>query len=231
MSGSHESPMYEDVPIANPIISTEKKKCSRCKKNKNINLFSLDNSRKSKLSPICNQCNSERSKIWRNVNKNYCQKKFKKYYVKNKKKIKLRSRKYALLNQDKVKQYLKTMYEKNKKNPMKKLNRNISSGVWLSLNDKGIKKNRHWETLVGYTVDQLKNHLEKQFKDGMTWENYGKWHIDHIIPKVAFNYSSPEDIDFKKCWALKNLQPMWALENISKGTKLLKPFQPSLALG
>jgi hypothetical protein len=64
----------------------------------------------------------------------------------------------------------------------------------------------------------------------MTWGNYGQWHVDHKIPISAFNYETPDDIDFKRCWALKNLRPMWAKENISKGAKLDKPFQPALAL-
>lgn len=205
------------------------KTCTRCKKSKNINLFSLDNSRKDKLSSICNQCNAEQSKEWRKINKNYHKKKSKEYYINNTSKIKLSTKQYALQNPDKVKQYSKTRYEKNRNNPMKKLNSNMSSGIWLSLN--GNKKHRHWENLVGYTVDQLRVHLEKQFRGGMNWENQGKWHIDHKIPKVAFNFNCPDDIDFKKCWSLKNLQPLWGLDNIIKHDKLFKPFQPSLALG
>lgn len=92
------------------------------------------------------------------------------------------------------------------------------------------KNGRPWERLVGYTVKQLMKHLEKQFLPGMTWDNYGKWHIDHIIPASVFNFQTPEDIDFKKCWALKNLQPLWGDDNLRKNNKLSKPFQPSLAL-
>jgi hypothetical protein len=64
----------------------------------------------------------------------------------------------------------------------------------------------------------------------MSWENYGEWQIDHIIPLAAFNYETPFDMDFQRAWSLSNLQPLWALENMSKGDKLSKPFQPSLAL-
>lgn len=66
----------------------------------------------------------------------------------------------------------------------------------------------------------------------MTWEKYleGKIHIDHKTPKTVFNFTQPEHEDFKRCWALSNLQPMWANENWSKGTKLTKHFQPSLLL-
>lgn len=58
----------------------------------------------------------------------------------------------------------------------------------------------------------------------------GKIHIDHKIPLSAHNFTKPEHSDFKKAWALKNLQPMWAIDNMKKGAKLKKHFQPSLLL-
>jgi hypothetical protein len=64
----------------------------------------------------------------------------------------------------------------------------------------------------------------------MTWENYGEWHVDHIVPVSAHNFETTEDIDFKKCWDLSNLQPLWATDNMRKNAKLLKPFQPSFAM-
>jgi len=118
--------------------------------------------------------------------------------------------------------------ERLKTDPIFKLNKKISYGIRQSLN--GNKKGIKWETLVGYTASDLKKHIEKQFKPDMSWENHGEWHIDHIIPISKFNFTKPEHSDFKKCWALKNLQPLWALENIKKSNKLIKPFQPSLLL-
>jgi len=64
----------------------------------------------------------------------------------------------------------------------------------------------------------------------VTWDNYGEWHIDHIIPKSIFNYTDVIHIDFKRCWALDNLRPLWAMENLKKHTKLEKAFQPSMAI-
>lgn len=86
-----------------------------------------------------------------------------------------------------------------------------------------VKNGHKWQDLAGYSVDDLRRHIEKQFKDGMSWERFlaGEIHIDHKIPVSAFSFSKPEHMDFKRCWALKNLQPMWAEENISKGNKLL----------
>ena len=57
--------------------------------------------------------------------------------------------------------------------------------------------------------------------EGMTWENYGEWHVDHKLPITSFNFTTVFDDDFKKCWALDNLQPMWGNENISKSNKIL----------
>lgn len=94
------------------------------------------------------------------------------------------------------------------------------------------KNGRRWQDLVGYSIDDLRQHLEKQFSDGMSWEKFlaGEIHIDHKIPVSAFNFINPEDIDFKRCWALTNLQPLWAADNIRKKDKLNKPFQPSLTI-
>jgi hypothetical protein len=149
-------------------------------------------------------------------------------YEKHKEIIKIKVKQWAKNNPEKVKKISRDKKLRYRKNPIKRLNFNISYGIWLSLH--GAKKNQHWESLVGYNIDQLKAHLEKLFIFGMTWENYGKWHIDHKIPKTAFNYTCSGDIDFKRCWALSNLQPMWAKENLIKGNKLSQPFQPSLAL-
>lgn len=89
-----------------------------------------------------------------------------------------------------------------------------------------------WESVLGYTTEQLREHLDKLFTNGMTWDKFmrGEIHIDHKIPIAVFHFSSIDDIDFKKCWALENLQPLWAKENIRKKDKLEKPFQPSLPL-
>lgn len=96
---------------------------------------------------------------------------------------------------------------------------------------KGGKEGQSTFGVLGYTRSQLMAHLERQFKPGMTWENYGEWHIDHIIPKSLFHFQTKYDIDFKRCWALENLQPLWASENKKKHAKYEKSFQPSLALG
>ena len=104
-------------------------------------------------------------------------------------------------------------YQKNK------VTFNFSRRMRKSLN--GIKESKSWETLVNYSLDDLKLHLEKQFTNGMSWENYGEWHIDHILPISSFNIQDYNDEYFQKCWSLENLQPMWAVENIKKSNKII----------
>lgn len=105
-----------------------------------------------------------------------------------------------------------------------KIVKKISNKIRRVLN--GERRSVNYKDVLSYSDSQLKSHLEKQFKDGMSWDNYGEWHIDHKIPVSAFNLMCDEDI--KRCWSLKNLQPLFADENIRKSNKLDRPFQPLL---
>lgn len=82
-----------------------------------------------------------------------------------------------------------------------------------------------WQSSLGYSMQELKEHLEKQFAPRMSWDNYGRgaecWHIDHIKPVSWFNFSSVEDLEFKTCWALENLAPKWEFDNLSKGARFV----------
>ncbi len=95
----------------------------------------------------------------------------------------------------------------------------IRNNLRKSLKTAGIKKTNKTFILLGYTKHQLREHLESYFteENGYTWDNMSEWHIDHIRPIASFNYTTTECEDFKKCWALSNLQPLWALDNIRKG--------------
>ncbi len=108
----------------------------------------------------------------------------------------LHSREWRLANPEKSHLISKRSAAKRRLNPGVKLHQSISAGVGRSLN--GGKNGRSWETLVGYTCEQLRRHLERRFLPGMTWDNYGEWHVDHKIPVSAFNFTTVEDRDFKK---------------------------------
>ena len=70
-------------------------------------------------------------------------------------------------------------------------------------------------SLIGCSIEHLKNHLENQFSPPMSWENYGQWHIDHIRPCISFDLTEPEQQ--KICFHYTNLQPMWGEDNRAKG--------------
>jgi hypothetical protein len=80
---------------------------------------------------------------------------------------------------------------------------------------KGTAKKSSAKQLIGCSIPQLRKHLEQQFKDGMTWDNHGDWHIDHIKPCAAFNLTNEDEQ--RECFHYSNLQPLWAIENMRKG--------------
>lgn len=136
-----------------------------------------------------------------------------------------RGRKWRAKNPELQKSKSRRSSNKALETPRGKLSHAISSGVLKSI--KG-RKNARWESVVGYTIEDLMTHLESQFTKGMTWDNYGVhgWHIDHIRPISHFNFDSPDDSEFLECWSLWNLQPMWGKENISKLNRCNAPPLP-----
>ena len=103
-------------------------------------------------------------------------------------------------------------YEKNK------VHMNVSRMIRHALNGK--TKTLPTFKALGYSLQLLEEHLERQFKSGMTWENYGEWHIDHIYPQSKLPYDDVTHPNFLKCWALENLQPLWAADNIRKAASI-----------
>jgi len=216
------------------------KVCTKCGVKKFLNEFYKRKEGRIGVFSECKVCLCLRNRKWQADNPG---KGKSKWHIKNRKKAKEFSQKWRFENPEKIKdiahrwrnkniEYLKKYqqeyYKNKKKDPAYKLNKAISWGVWSSL--KGNKKNKQWEDLVGYTLKDLKQYIEKLFLVGMTWDNYGEWHLDHKIPKSVFNFTKPEHEDFKKCWALSNLQPMWAEDNLKKHVKLTKHFQPGLLM-
>ena len=147
------------------------------------------------------------ARIYRNINKDKKRKSAVKYYQKNKQKI--------------IKRDNERTKQREKKDPKFKIDRRIGNLIYQDVKRFGLKKNRRsWKDIVGYSAQELVEHLKANLKEGMTMENYGSyWHIDHIKPRSLFTYTSIEDEQFKQCWALSNLQPLEALENIRKGNK------------
>jgi hypothetical protein len=145
----------------------------------------------------------------------------KNWYSKNKEHVKEYHKTWRENNKDKWRKS-KREYEKTRKSkdPVYKLVGNFRTAIYTVLKENNVKKFGHYFDILGYSQENLINHLENQFDDKMSWENYGKWHVDHKLPITFFNFTSIEDEEFKKCWSLDNLQPMWGSENISKSNRI-----------
>ena len=108
---------------------------------------------------------------------------------------------------------------KRANNPAHKLRTNVSRSI------RGMLSGRHKVAsclaYLPYSLEQLREHIENQFDDKMSWENYGSyWDLDHIYPHSKLPYDSMEHPNFEKCWGLENLQPLEKLENIKKSNKV-----------
>jgi len=108
------------------------------------------------------------------------------------------------------------------KNPIKHLEYNMRSRVNKIMTGKQRVKTKHTFELIGCTSEELKAHIEKLFEKKMTWKNYGKWHVDHIIPLAHFekHFDMNEVYNQKIAFNFNNLQPMWAEENLQKKDKI-----------
>jgi hypothetical protein len=141
-----------------------------------------------------------------------------KYRRENPEKVKESDAKYRRENLEKVNEYqAKYRRERYKNDENFRVVQLLRNRFWKSLKSQSAKKSKRTLELVGCSRDELWEHLENQFKDGMTRQNQGEWHIDHIKPCSLFDLTDPEQQ--KECFNYKNLQPLWAEENLRKGAK------------
>ena len=160
---------------------------------------------------------SVRSKAWRENNVEHRKAYNKKYRQEHGKEVDQR-RWQKMKNDPKHKEYMaeyRPKYEKERRanDPAWKLKQNLSRRIREEMQSAG-GKGKTTIAYVGCSVEHVKAHLEQQFTDGMSWENYGDWHIDHRRPCASFDFNKDEDAHM--CWHYTNLQPMWGAENIKK---------------
>ena len=213
------------------------KKCSKCKIEKEESEFSKSKVNKDGLRPWCKDCcrgyakTDKYKEYQREYHREYRKtdkyKEYQKEYHKTDK-YKEYQKEYnkeyqkEYQNSDNFKKW-RSKYRKKKRaiDPKYKLDRNMTTAIYITL--RGKKAGRTWESLVGYSVEDLMKHIESQFEPWMNWDNWGigkcKWNIDHIKPKSLFDYTNSEDKEFRECWALKNLQPMESIKNIKKSNR------------
>jgi len=193
----------------------ENKICSKCNIEKQYSEFYNSNNTKDKKRPECKDCFKRKAIDNYQNNRNVRLDIAKKYRDNNQEKVKECKKKYRKNNPDKVKKRIKLWHEKNPNKELEygKKRRELYPHIeaWRSILKNSLKrldKTKEGNTieLLGYSALDLKEHIESLFTDGMTWDNYGEWHIDHIKPVSSFDKDTPQSI----VNALSNLQPLWA---------------------
>ena len=208
------------------------KKCVKCNIEKTIEYYGNHKGTKDGLKYACKTCTKEYQRnydaIYSVKNKEDIIEKNRKLYIKNAEIIKAKRKEYALNNKEKIKQYLKKTvesrnktareYTKNKRlvNPLFKLSCNIRNLIAISLKNKGYTKKSKTNKYLGCSYDVFKDYLENKFTIGMTWENQGKWHLDHIYPVSL----AKDEEELIKLNHYTNFQPLWAIDNIRKSNKI-----------
>ena len=204
------------------------KKCTKCKVGKELHEFSKDKQKKDGLTLHCKSCvknnyelNKEkvlaRKKQYVKDNQEKILKYNKEYNKLNKDKISSYNKYYNKINKDKKSEYNK-MY-KLKFNTIQKLKSNIRSLIRGSFKrgKRNLKKESKTEQILGCTINEFIIHIESQLKEGMTLDNHGEWHLDHITPLAI----AKTEQDIVRLCHYTNFQPLWAYENLIKGSKII----------
>jgi len=176
------------------------KVCSNCRIEKELTEFHKSVKKLYGVSHICKLCSKDAIRFWR---KN------------NIEKVKAQSKKYKVLGYKS---------KRKKRDPLFKLKCNISSLIYLSFKKNNHHKNSKTKEILGCSIDYFKEHLQKQFTKGMSWENAGEWHLDHIYP-VSLAKDEEELIRLNH---YTNFQPLWAKDNLQKGNKIINNKQLKL---
>ena len=167
----------------------------------------------------------ERIKQWAKDNPEKANEKSKRWAEKNREKVRACGREWARKNRDKRRAINKRYREAKKDGPIDIVKKRIRDRTRKAIIHKRWQKRSPTREMLGCSFDMLKEHIEKQFTKGMTWDNRGEWHIDHIIPLASAN--SLEELE--KLAHFSNLRPMWAEENMAKGDRIID-CQPELLL-
>lgn len=156
-----------------------------------------------------------RQKRWIEVNRDKRLASVTSYNERNREEMRRKSRLHAA--KPETKEWRRAWERTHRSKPKHRVDGRMKSAIQQAL--KGRKSGRSWETLVGYSLNDLVQHLERQFTKGMTWDNIGEWEIDHIRPRAMFHYESADDPAFRDCWGLPNLRPLWRQMNREKSAK------------
>jgi len=194
-------------------MSEEPKECRLCKVLKTEEDYYRRNDT-GKLRGLCKECIAKRQKIYRNLNREYLTEKKLEWQRDNKEKRREINRRYLIKNREKINEYNK-YYKREKQSLNARIVSNYRGRIWKAIK-RGDKAKRTKE-LLGCSIEYFKKHIEKRFTKNMSWDNYGDWHIDHIKPCSKYNLKKEKEQ--LQCFNFKNLQPLWAGENLIKSNK------------
>lgn len=167
------------------------------------------------LDNICKVCSREKANKYRDENLEKVKLRETEYRKRNRQKAVERTRKWREKNRAKRNKVDKDKYHNS---PQRKMAVSIRNRI-----NKFIKrKSNSSSNLIGCTIEYYINYIEKMFTDGMSWDNYGEWHIDHIKPLSKFNLSNEEEV--LKAFNYKNTQPLWSCDNLKKSDKYEEPL-------
>lgn len=176
--------------------------CIVCKITKKSDFFHKDQRRSSGVYHTCKDCR-------KNETKNS--------YLRRKEKVKKRCNEYYYKNTSKIRSnQIKRQKERMKDDVFFLMKRRLRNRLYYALKNKEWKKNTHFTKYIGCDRDTLIAHIESQFQEGMSWDNMGKWHLDHKIPLD----SAKTEQELYTLNHYTNLQPLWAIDNIKKGNKI-----------
>jgi len=206
------------------------KTCTNCKEEKDINKFSKKKTSKDGYRTMCKNCSNNKKKIYTKNNHEKVLTAYKKYYINNKKTI--YNNKKNNFDRDKIKiNERRRNFRKNNKelvnsrerayenrDELTKLKVHLRKSIGNTFKRKNLTKSNKTTEILGLSIEQFKQYIESQFKQGMSWENRGDWHIDHIIP-ISFAENEEEVIMLNH---YTNLRPLWKVENLSKNDNILE---------
>jgi hypothetical protein len=174
------------------------KKCSKCEIEKKYSEFYKGKKAKDGLHRWCKCC-------------------VKKYYQDNKERVIKYSKQYYQDNRELRAEWENQYTKKRRKtDPLFKMMGNLRSRTYSAFKCNGYRKNTKTQQMLGVSWEVCKAHIGNQFTKGMNWDNYGEWHIDHVIPLASANTEK----ELTKLCHYSNLQPLWAEDNLSKGSKI-----------
>lgn len=157
----------------------------------------------------------QRGKEYREANRQQIRDRQREQYAANPCKRIEAAKHWSANNNSARRRHAKAHHDRNKDDASYRLERSFKTRMWQALSQGHASSS--WETRFGYTLGELLSHLEAQFSEGMTWDNYGEWHVDHIRPVSSFDFNVGGRQEARLCWAMSNLQPLWARDNLRKG--------------